>query len=65
MRPNSPQVIECQASPRQARNIVLSGHFRTRPNIIEARFGHVGSLCTYPPIPDRSSCGLPFDVCLS
>jgi hypothetical protein len=42
MRPNAPQVMDCQAPFRNARSIGLSGHFRDRANIIEARFGHVG-----------------------
>jgi len=42
IRPNAPQVMECQVPSRQVRNIGRFGQPRARPNIIEARFGHVG-----------------------
>ena len=64
MRPNAPQVMETQRPPRHTRNIGLSGHPRARANIIEARFGQVGYLCTHPPVPGGSSRP-PFDVRLS
>jgi hypothetical protein len=34
--------MDSQRPSRQARNIFLSGHPRARPNIMAARFGHVG-----------------------
>ena len=53
MRPNAPQVSDSQRAPRHARSIGRSGHRRLRPNIIEARFGQVRSLCTHPPNPQQ------------
>jgi hypothetical protein len=51
MRPNSPQVMLCQTPSRQPRNIGRDAHCRASSNIIEARFGHAGLLCTHPPMP--------------
>ena len=42
MRPNSPQVMECQAPSRKQRSSGLSGQVRASANIIAGRFGQVG-----------------------